>query len=88
LQTTQADLRDRARGSCDAGRAPAEFEALAASAGPFERMIAVDLAGRSIVAASNLEPGFTVPAGWSLDRIPRRDDNRWFARLGLAKTRR
>jgi hypothetical protein len=81
-------LRDRARGSCDAGRAPAELEALAASAGPFERLVAVDLAGPSVVAASNLEPGFTVPAGWSLDRIPKRDDNRWFARLGLEKTRR
>ncbi len=81
-------LRDRARGSCDAGRARAELEALVASAGPFERLVAVDNDDLSIVAASNLEPGFAVPDGWPLDRMPDPGDGRWFARLGLEKASR
>lgn len=35
-------FRNRARGSCDVGRASAELEALAASRGAFERLIALD----------------------------------------------
>ena len=66
-------LRDRARGSCDVGRARAELEALAASAGPFERVLALEAAELRVVAAAALAPGVAVPAG------------AWLARLGLAK---
>jgi hypothetical protein len=78
-------LRDRARGSCDVARARAEQGALAASAGPFERLLALELPELRIVAASGAGAGFTPPAGAWLERIPAPEDGRWFARLGLVK---
>jgi hypothetical protein len=78
-------LRDRARGSCDVARARAELEALAASAGPFERLIALALPELRVVAAVPLAAAPAVPAAPWAERIPPADDDRWFARLGLAK---
>ena len=67
-------LRDVARGSCDVGRARAELEALAASAGPGERLLALDTGELRLVAVAPLEPGVTPSAGDA------------FARLGLSRS--
>ena len=78
-------LRDRARGSCDVARARAELEALAASAGPCERLVALELPELRVVAAAGAGAGLGLPAGAWAERIPAPADGRWFARLGLAK---
>jgi hypothetical protein len=78
-------LRNRARGSCDVARARAELAALAASAGPCERLLALELPELRIVAAAGVGPGLVLPAGAWAERIPAPEDGRWFARLGLAK---
>jgi len=78
-------LRDRARGSCDVARARAELEALAASAGPCERLVALELPELRVVAVAGAGPGFALPAGAWSERIPAPADAHWFARLGLAK---
>jgi hypothetical protein len=78
-------LRDRARGSCDVARERAELEALAASCGPFERIVALELPELRVVAAADAGPAFAPPAGAWSERIPAREDARWFTRLGLAK---
>jgi hypothetical protein len=77
-------LRDRARGSCDAGRARAELEALAASAGPFERLVALELPALRVVAAAPVTAPLRAPAGAWTERVPAPGDGRWFARVGLA----
>jgi hypothetical protein len=78
-------VRNRARGSCDAARLRAELDALVASAGPFERLVALDPDSHRVLAAEPLAVSFTMPAGPFWERMPAPDDDRWFARLGLAK---
>jgi hypothetical protein len=78
-------LRDRARGSCDVARARSELEALAASAGAFERIVALELPGLRVLAAAAVAPGLALPCGPWAERIPAPADGRWFAPLGLAK---
>jgi hypothetical protein len=78
-------LRDRARGSCDVARARAELEALAASAAPCERLVALELPELRVVAVADAEPGLALPAGAWAERIPAPAASRWFARLGLAE---
>jgi len=50
-------FHNRARGSCDVGRAGAELEALAASAGPFELLVALNLETNELVAVTAYPPG-------------------------------
>ena len=45
-------FHDRARGSCDVGRGGAELEALAASAGPFERLVTLNAEMSELVAVA------------------------------------
>jgi hypothetical protein len=78
-------LRDRARGSCDVARGRAELEALAASAGPCERLVALELPELRVAAVAGAEAGIALPVGAWTERIPAPADGRWFARLGLAK---
>jgi hypothetical protein len=78
-------LRDATKGSCDPKRARAELEALAAAAGPFERLVAWHARDERVLAAAPLPPGRPLPAGDWAERIPARDDTRWFACLGLDK---
>ena len=79
-------FRDRARGSCDISRSRAELDALAASAGPFERILALQTWPElRVFAADEGGPGLTAPGVASLDRLGLLMDGRWFARLGRAK---
>jgi len=50
-------FRNRARGSCDVGRARAELEALAASAGPFELLVALNPDTTELGAVAAYPPG-------------------------------
>lgn len=78
-------FHNRARGSCDVGRARAELEALAASAGPFERLVALNPETSELVAVAAHPPGLSVAGGPWTERIPQPGDSRWFVRLGLEK---
>ena len=50
-------FRNHARGSCDVGRARAELEALAASAGPFELLVALNPDTTELGAVAAYPPG-------------------------------
>lgn len=54
-------FRNRARGSCDVGRAGAEYEALAASHGPFERIVELDTE-RGVLLRASIHPAAEAPA--------------------------
>jgi hypothetical protein len=77
-------FRNRARGSCDAARSQAELVALAASAGPFERIVALE-PSLEVVAVEAAGRGFAPPTGASSDRLGDLRSGDWLARLGLAK---
>jgi hypothetical protein len=79
--------RNAGKGSCDPKRGAAEREALAAAAGPFERLVAWHLRDERVLAAAPLAPPERVPAGAWPARLPAADDPRWFARLGLDKAK-
>jgi len=76
------------KGSCDPKRERAEQEALAAAAGPFERLVAWHVREARLLAAAPLPPGLAVPAGAWGERLAAPDDASWFARLGLDKAER
>ena len=46
-------FRNRARGSCDVGRGRTELEALAASAGPLERLVTLNAGMSELVAVAS-----------------------------------
>ena len=75
----------RARGSCDVARARAELEALAASAGPFERLVALNEDASELVAVAIHPPDLVVGGAPWTERLPEAEDSRWFTRLGLEK---
>jgi hypothetical protein len=75
------------KGSCDPKRARAELEALAASAGPFEKLVAWHVREARLLAAAPLPPQTAVPAGAWSERLAAPDDTRWFTRLGLDKAK-
>jgi hypothetical protein len=56
-------FRNRARGSCDVGRARAEFEALAGSTGPFELLVALNLDTTELVGVAAYPPELAEPEG-------------------------
>lgn len=78
-------LRNASKGSCDPKRRCAELEALAAAAGPFERLFAWHAHDERVLAATPLPRLRTLPSGAWAERIPARDDAGWFACLGLDK---
>lgn len=78
--------RNRERGSCDLQRQAREFEALLFSAGPVERLIALDVESRSVVASVPRPAALRLPSRPWRERIPAPNDLAWFARLGLDKT--
>jgi hypothetical protein len=74
------------RGSCDLARAGRELEALLFSAGPVERLVALDADTGEVVASAPREPGVPLPSGPFRERVLPEGDTLWFSRLGLAKT--
>jgi hypothetical protein len=78
-------LRNATKGSCDPKRGRAELEALAAAAGPFERLFAWHAREERVLAAAPLPQHPAVASGDWTERMPARDDARWFACLGLDK---
>jgi hypothetical protein len=77
-------FRDRARGSCDVGRLEAELAALVASAGRFERVVALRTAPLEVVAVEAAAAGSGAPSGAALD-LARLESGPWLRRFGLAK---
>lgn len=78
-------LRNATKGSCDPKRAHAELEALAAAAGPFERLFAWHAAEERVLAAAPLTRRPAVASGDWRERMPAPGDTSWFACLGLDK---
>jgi hypothetical protein len=78
-------LRDLARGSCQVSRASAELDALVASAGACERLIALDVASERVIASARLPRGLSGEPASFPERLPHTSDVRWFAALGLDK---
>jgi hypothetical protein len=79
-------LRNRARGSCDLSRADREVEALFASAGAVERVLAVDVDRSDVLATAPRPDGLFLPAAPWRERLLPEADATWFARLGLDKS--
>lgn len=77
--------RNQERGSCDLQRQSRELEALLFSAGPVERIVALDVETRAVLASGPRSPALRLPAAPWRERIPARDDVTWFAGLGLDK---
>jgi len=77
--------RNRERGSCDPARADREVEALFASAGAVERVIALDVEGNTVLASASRPAGLFVPAAPWRERLPPKEDTSWFSVLGLEK---
>ncbi len=78
--------RNRKRGSCDLSRADREVEALFASAGAIERMIALDVEANAVLATAPRPSGLFLPSLPWRERLLREDDTSWFRRLGLDKS--
>lgn len=78
--------RNRERGSCDLGRAARESEALLFSAGPVERLVALDVETRAVLASAPRPAALRLPGAPWRERIPATDDVTWFSLLGLDKT--
>jgi hypothetical protein len=78
-------LRNATKGSCDPRRGHAELEALAAAAGPFERLFAWHTAEERVLAAAPLTRRPAVASGDWTERMPAPGDTSWFGCLGLEK---
>ena len=85
-EDTALFLRNLERGSCQVARASAELAALIAAAGPNERIAALDVAHERVVAAAVQPHGAIREPGDFPARLPRAQDARWFAALGIEKT--
>ena len=81
-------LRNVKKGSCDVKRQRAELEALAACAGPFERLIAWHVREERLLTTAGLPRRPPIPSGDWTERLAARDDATWFTRLGLDKAAR
>ena len=77
--------RNRERGSCDLQRQAREIEALLFSAGPVERIVALDVETRAVLASAARPAALRLPDGPWRERIPAAEDVAWFAHLGLDK---
>ena len=79
-------LRNRERGSCDLSRADREVEALFASAGAVERVVALDVDRNVVLATAPRPEGLFLPAAPWRERLLPEADATWFARLGIEKS--
>lgn len=73
--------RNVARGSCDLARRQRELEALVASAGPPERLVACDAASGAVAKSVAWPADATLPSDTWQQRVGR-GDRTWLERLG------
>ena len=78
--------RNRERGSCDLSRADRETEAFFASAGPVERVIALDADRNAVLATAPRPAGLFLPVAPWRERLPPETDTAWFETLGIDKS--
>lgn len=78
--------RNRERGSCDLARADREVEALFATTGAVERVIALDVEGNTVLATAPRPAGLFLPAAPWRERLLPNADAAWFRELGLEKS--
>lgn len=77
--------RNLARGSCDLARRQREHEALVASAGRCERLVARDAASGAVVRSAPWPADAPPPEGSWQERVGAGAAAGWFARLGIAR---
>lgn len=77
--------RNAERGSCDLARRRHEIEALVASAGPAERLIAREAVAGAVLRSAAWPADVAPPSDSWQQRVSRARDSGWFARLGLAR---
>jgi hypothetical protein len=73
--------RNVARGSCDLARKERELEALAASAGPPERLVATDAASGAVLRSVAWPAGVVLPSDTWQERVMR-GDSIWLDAVG------
>ena len=79
-------LRNTRRGSCDASRLERETDALLSSAGPAERLVALDVRTNEVRAVAPYPYQGGLPTErWDERHLPAEDD-RWFQLAGLSKS--
>jgi hypothetical protein len=76
--------RNLARGSCDLARREREIEALLASAGPAERLVARDAESGAVLRSAAWPTDRPPPTGVWQDRVASEAAQSWLAALGLA----
>jgi hypothetical protein len=77
--------RNLARGSCDLARRERELEALVASAGPVQRLVARDASSGAVRRSAPWPAARPAPEGAWQTRVTAREDGGWLATLGFAR---
>jgi hypothetical protein len=78
-------LRNTQRGSCDASRLGRERYALLSSAGPAERLVAIDVQTNAVRAVAPYPREGGLPTESLEERLPRGENAEWFELAGLRK---
>jgi hypothetical protein len=86
LQVLAVFLRNTRNGSCDVSRLGRERYALLSSAGPAERLVAIDVAANEVRAVAPYPREGGLPTEPLEERLPRGDDEQWFKLAGLSKS--
>ena len=73
------------RASCDAGRAGGEIELLLSTAGPIERLFAIEMDEARLLANGPVSGDRPVPLGHWRDALGAAGDGRWFRLLGVPR---
>jgi hypothetical protein len=78
--------RNTDRGSCDASRLGREMHALLSSAGPAERLLAIDVRTNEVRAVAPYPSERGLPTERLEERLPREESDQWFELAGLTKS--
>jgi hypothetical protein len=86
LEVLAVFLRNTRNGSCDVSRLGRERHALLSSAGPAERLVAIDVAANEVRAVAPYPREGGLPTEALEERLPPEDDDQWFELAGLSKS--
>ena len=78
--------RNTDRGSCDASRLGREMDALLSSAGPAERLVAIDVRTNEVRAVAPYPREGGLPTERLEERLPLEESAQWFELAGLTKS--
>lgn len=78
--------RNTDRGSCDASRLDREMYALLSSAGPAERLVAIDVGKNEVRGVAPYPHEGGLPTERWQERLPPEENQQWFEHTGLSKS--